>query len=211
MTEHEQPEDDAPDPAPRRRQSHNSQLLTFLETLSLWKGKPTPPNELETAIVEVRARAASGSLGAQGLVRTSAEPVKQTRTWLPVTAMVVTLVALVYWMYPRPVVDVLPPEFHGAWKNVHPQYRDRQMWLSATAIAFQVGPTTRDVAIHMVSRLEPRGSRGDTTFHVIAYDVGGGETAEWPVAVVAVGERALIFRNQPGLIWTPAPGPVWPN
>jgi len=186
-------------------------IRSFLETLAVWHNKPAQ-DELSAAIADVNERARSGQLGAQGIAPIELEVPRgvAARRWLPRIAAVVVAGAMVYQFYPRSIVKALPDAFHGAWKTTNVRYSDRQMWLSSDAIAFQIGPTMQDVAIHEVRRIDARGISGDTAFYQIVYEADGAD-AEWPVALVATGNRSIAFRNQPGLVWTPAPGPVWPR
>ena len=202
-------EDAPPPPLPA---AHRGQLRHFIEMLGLWRMRPAPPtDDLSVAIDEINEQAATGRLGAQGLARlASPAAAARTRTWLPIVAVVVVLGALAWWFVPRPVNDTLPDAMLGAWKTANVGYSDRQIWLAAHEVAFQQGPTTRDISVHRVTKIDETATRGDTVFYRIVYDVGG-STAEWPVALVASGAKALQFVNQRDLVWTPAGGAAWPR
>ena len=202
-------EDAPPPPLPA---ANRGQLRQFIGMLGFWRSRPArPADDLSVAIDALNERAAAGRLGAQGLARL-AEPVPMvsTRPWMPITAFVLLAGALAWWFVPRPVNDTLPDAMLGAWKTANVGYSDRQIWLAAHEVAFQQGPTTRDVAVHRVIRIDETAERGDTVFYRIVYDVDG-STSEWPVALVASGAKALQFVNQRDLVWTPAGGAAWPR
>ena len=210
MNTGDQPDDIPAAPPPRA--DERSQLRQFIGMLGFWRMRPArPTDDLSVAIENINEQAAAGQLGAQGLARL-AEPVPMvsTRLWMPIAAVVLVAGALAWWFVPRPVNDTLPDAMLGAWKTANVGYSDRQIWLAAHEVAFQQGPTTRDVAVHRVIRIDETAARGDTVFYRIVYDVDG-STAEWPVALVASGARALQFVNQRDLVWTPAGGAAWPR
>lgn len=204
--------ENVPVPLPPPSTDERGQLRQFIETLGLWRARREPSMDaLSMAIDEVHQEAAWGRLSAQGLARLALPKLAATtRVWMPIAAAVVLVSALAWSFIPRSVNSTVPNALHGAWKTANIAYSDRQLWLAAGEVAFQDGPTVRDFSVHRVTEIAETAIKGDTVFYRIVYDVDG-RAAEWPVALVTSGVKALQFVNQRDLIWTPAGGAAWPR
>jgi len=116
-----------------------------------------------------------------------------------VSAAVVLLIILAFWIAWRPSKSLVPDDLIGEWHTSNANYADRSFEIDPVSVSFGTGEGTVTTGfIKKVSAVQ----EGSRTLYTISYTMDESVNEVSFYYEIAKKDRVIRFRNQEGIRWT---------